>query len=221
VHRGYCLSFPGSAVISPRQTRSTIVRLQPILVGILVSTATWCLAACGPAEAPHPISADPHTLVIALADLPGWQMDAPNMGPIRNPRDLIGDSSDVSPYTDNGWVRGYEADFVSSSKTGAQAISVLISVFANPGGAQSFFMQGIGGQDPGGQAMAHAPALGERSKIFLKQVDKSSDTNGSVWYWFYWQDRNVLARVLVKGPATAESDAVRIAQREAQILQQY
>jgi hypothetical protein len=122
-----------------------------------------------------------------MADLPGWKVDAANIGAISDPRKMTGDSSDVSPFTDNGWVRGYEADFRSASTTGAQSVSVLVSVFGDPAGAQSFFMQGIGGQDPGGQPISNAPALGVRSKIFRQQVDSS----GTTWYWFYWQDRNV------------------------------
>jgi hypothetical protein len=195
------------------------VGLRPVLLGILVSAVACCLAACRPAETPHPVSADPHALVITLADLPGWQVDAGSTKPISNPRDLTGDSSDVSPYTDNGWVRGYEADFAASSTRGAQRIAVLVSVFGNPGGARSFFMQGIGGQDPDGQPISHTPALGERSKVFRQQVDPSSGSDGTAWYWFYWQDRNLVVRVLVTGPAGLDSDAVSIAQREAQILQ--
>jgi hypothetical protein len=78
-------------------------------------------------------------------------------------------------------------------------------------------MQGVGGQDPGGEPISHAPALGVRSKIYRQQVD----SHGTMWYWFYWQDRNVLARVLVRGPLEAESAAVRITQREAEIIQQH
>ena len=191
--------------------------LKSVRVGIVVSAAACGLAACGPAQAPHPISADPHSLVISMADLPGWKVDAPNIGTITDPRKMTGDSSDVRPFTDNGWVRGYEADFRSASTTGAESISVLVSVFGDPGGAQSFFMQGIGGQDPGGEPISHAPALGVRSKIYRQQVD----SHGTMWYWFYWQDRNVLARVLVKGPLEAESAAVRITQREAEIIQHH
>ena len=191
--------------------------LKSVRVAIVVSAAACGLAACGPAQAPHPISAVPHSLVISMADLPGWKVDAPNIGAISDPRKMTGDSSDVSPFTDNGWVRGYEADFRSDSTTGAQSISVLVSVFGDPGGAQSFFMQGIGGQDPGGEPISHAPALGVRSKIYRQQVD----SHGTMWYWFYWQDRNVLARVLVRGPLEAESAAVRITQREAEIIQQH
>ena len=195
--------------------------LQPVRMVMLVSAAAWALAACGPAQAPHPITADPHSLVISLADLPGWNIDGPNFGAINDPRKMIGDSSDISPYTDNGWVRAYEADFLSGSTTGAQSISVLVSVFGDPGGAQSFFMHGIGGQDPGGEPISHAPALGVRSKVFRQQVDTSAGSSGTICYWFYWQDRNVLARVLVRGPLAAESDAVSIALREAKILQQH
>jgi hypothetical protein len=191
--------------------------LKSVRIGIVVSAAVCGLAACGPAQAPHPISADPHSLVISMSDLPGWKVDAPNIGAITDPRKMTGDSSDVSPFVDNGWVRGYEADFRSDSTTGAQSISVLVSVFGDPGGAQSFFMQGIGGQDPGGQPISNAPTLGVRSKIFRQQVD----SNGTTWYWFYWQDRNVLARVLVRGPLEAESAAVRITQRQAEIIQQH
>ena len=197
------------------------MRLQSVRVGILVCAAAWDLAACGPAQAPHPINADPHSLVISLGDLPGWKVDAPNFGAISDPRKMLGDSSDVTPYTDNGWVRGYEADFRSDSTTGAQSISVLVSVFGDPGGAQSFFMQGIGGQDPGGQPISPAPALGARSKIFRQNVDTSPGGAGTIWYWFCWQDRNVLARMLVKGPLEAEGAAVRITQRQAEIIQQH
>src|SRR2546423_13867230 len=103
--------------------------LQSVRVTILVSAAACCLAACGPAPAPHPITADPHSLVISLADLPGWKVDAPNFGLISDPRKMLGDSSDVTPYTNNRWVRAYEADFRSESTKGAQSISVLVSVF--------------------------------------------------------------------------------------------
>jgi hypothetical protein len=194
---------------------------QSVRVGILVSVAACGFAACGPAPAPHPISADPHSLVISLADLPGWTVDAPDFGLISDPRKMLGDSSDVTPYTNNGWVRTYEADFRSDSTTGAQSISVLVHVFRDPGGAQSFFMQGIGGQDHGGQTISPAPALGARSKIFRQNADRSPGVAGTTWYWFYWLDRNVLARVLVKGPLDAESAAVRIARREAEIIQQH
>ena len=188
---------------------------------MLVSTCACCLAACGPAPAPHPITADPHSLVISLADLPGWKVDAPNFGLISDPRKMLGDSSDVTPYTNNGWVYAYEADFRSESTTGAQSISVLVSVFRDPGGAQSFFMQGIGGQDPGGQPISPVPALGARSRIFRQNVDAPPGGAGTLWCWFYWQDRNVLARVLVKGPPEAESAAVRFTQREAEIIQRH
>jgi hypothetical protein len=188
---------------------------------MLVCAAAWALAACGPTATPHPITADPRSLVISLSDLPGWKIDGPNFGAINDPRKMLGDSSDTSPYTDNGWVRAYEADFLSASTTGAQSTSVLVSVFGDPAGAQSFFMHGIGGQDPGGQPISNAPPLGARSKVFRQQVDTSADGNGTIWYWFYWQDRNVLARVLVRGPRTAEGDAVSIALREAHILQQH
>ena len=195
--------------------------LQSVRVAILVSAAACCLAACGPAPAPHPITADPHSLVISLADLPGWKVDAPNFGLISDPRKMLGDSSDATPYTNNGWVRAYEADFRSESTTGAQSISVLVSVFRDPGGAQSFFMQGIGGQDPGGQPISPVPALGARSRIFRQNVDAPPGGAGTLWYWFCWQDRNVLARVLVKGPPEAESAAVRFTQREAEIIQRH
>ena len=195
--------------------------LQSVRIGVLVSVIACGLAACGPAQAPHPIRTDPHSLVISQADLPGWKMDVPNFGAISDPRKMLGDSSDVTPYTDNGWVRGYETDFRSDSTTAAQSISVLVSVFGDPGGAQSFFMQGIGGQDPGGQPISPAPALGARSKIFRQNVDTSPGGAGTIWYWFYWQDRNVVARVLVKGPIEAQSSAVRITTREAEIIQQH
>src|SRR5207245_1625000 len=100
-------------------------------------------------------------LVLSAADLPGWQADASNTRAISKPRDMTGDNLDTSPFTDNGWARGYEADFVSSSASDARSVAVLVSVFRNPAGASALFMQGIGGQDPpaGTQALADPPSL--------------------------------------------------------------
>ena len=198
------------------------MRPAAVLVGIVLTAASVFLAACGTLEQPHPVSADPRSLVLSAADLPGWQADASNTRPLINPRDMTGDSSATSPYTENGWVSAYEADYTSASATGDQRIAVLVSVFRNPDGASAFIGQGVGSQDlpPWAQPLAEPPSLGERSKAYRQQVTTSTGNLTTLWA-FYWQDRNIVARVHVVGEAVGETVAVGFARREAQIVRDH
>ena len=89
------------------------------VVGLLAAFGTaTALSACGQ---PHPISSSSRTLAVTRVDLPvGWQVDESGTMAISNPRDLTGDSSDTSPYKDNGWVGAYEADFTSPATQGGR-----------------------------------------------------------------------------------------------------
>lgn len=209
--------MPVRFIVPARYSR----RSAHLLAALAIASA---LSAC---EQPHPVDSDPRTLVITLADLPtGWNVDTQGTRAIKNPRDLTGDSTDTSPYTDHGWVSAYEADFLSTTSTGPRRIAVLVSEFGDPSGAAGLFEQGVGGQAllPSQDRLSAPPKLGERSQTFHQVVPSGVAAGSSPpesQYWFYWQDRNLLVRILVAGsPASVtESEAVDVAQQEARVLQ--
>lgn len=190
--------------------------------GLLAALATaTALSACGQ---PHPISSSSRTLAVTRADLPsGWQVDESGTKAISNPRDLIGDSADTSPYTDNGWVGAYEADFTSPAAQGPTRVAALISVFGDSDGAKSFFENGIGGQrlEASQHPLVNRPTFGDQSQTFYQRFETGS-SGPEIRYWFYWRDRNVVARILIAGSlALTESEATRIAETQARIIRQH
>ena len=184
------------------------------------------IAGCGDSAAPpshalpSPISAPPRSLAVGVADLPkrptGWTVDAAATRTISDAKELLGDSSDVTPYRTNGWSSAYEADFVSAG-TDAEQVRVLIHQFQSQVGARAFFAQGIGSQKgQHGQPLANPPKLGQDSNVFVQHISGKNQTQ----FWFYWVDRNVIVRLLVAGPdvAISEAEATATAERQASLI---
>ena len=69
--------------------------------------------------------------------------------------------------------------------------------------------------------LVNRPPLGEQSQTFYQRFEAGS-SGPQIQYWFYWRDRNVVARVLIAGsPGLTESEATRIAETQARIIRQH
>jgi hypothetical protein len=146
-------------------------------------------------------------------------VDAKSTRSITNARVLLGDSSDDTTYRSNGWFSAYEADFQPTAAGDSRQIRILIHQFKDPRGAYSFFAAGIGSQKgEHGMPLVKPPILGQDSSAFVQPLIRKGQTQ----FWFYWIDRNVMARVLVGGPdrSFTESDATNLAQAQAAIIRQ-
>ena len=215
-------------------------------VGVLV-LAVMAFTACGVGPA-GPVAEHRHALTLALADLPaGWSVDPEFTNLTTNPRDLVGDSSDVSPYTRNGWIANYSAGFKAPVGAPARKFYVLVNLFHDPGGASGYWngcnSDGCSGDhrqlDPGATSVPGAPHLGQdwfSTKVLSPySCDKRPSAPGSstavitcqspaataVEYTFNWRDRNVVVFLRLDAPVgtITDGEASDIAQREQAVLE--